>query len=58
MLQLYVVIDEPHLLTWLEGRQPDVGASIAPKRIAQRAVAATAHFPLYCEVELVEVVCA
>lgn len=53
-LQLHLILHQPNLLPHLESRQPHIRTSIAPKRIPQRAIPATAYLPLYREVHLGE----
>ena len=53
--QLHIIIHQPDLLARLERRQADVRASITAERIAQRAVAARAHFALHRKVHFRQV---
>ena len=53
--QLHVIIHQPDLLARLKRRQANVRTAIAAERIAQRAVAARAHFTLHCEVHFRQV---
>lgn len=56
LLQLDIVIEDPHLLAGLEGRETDVGAPVAAEGVAEGAVAAGAYFSLDGEVDFGEVV--
>lgn len=55
-LQLDIVVEQTHLLTWLEGRQADVGTAIASEGVTQCAVSAAANLSLDGEVDLGEIV--
>lgn len=57
-LQLYIVVQQAHLLARLECWQPDVRTPVASECVAQGAVAAAANLPLDSEVDLGQVVCA
>ena len=54
--QLNVIVNQPHLLARLKGREANVRAAIATERIAQRAVATGAYFSLNGKVDFGEVV--
>ena len=54
-LQLHIIIHQPDLLARLKRRQANVRASIAAERIAQRTIAARAHFALHSKVHFRQV---
>ena len=55
-LQLYIVVQQPHLLAGLEGGQSDIRTPIATERISQSAVATRPNLALDREIKLVQIV--
>lgn len=55
-LQLHLIVQQPHLLSRLERRQPNIRTPIAPEGIAEGAIPATAHLPLHREIHLGQIV--
>lgn len=51
-----IIIEDPHLLAGLEGREANVRAPVAPEGVAEGAVAAGADFSLDRKVDFGEVV--
>jgi hypothetical protein len=54
--QLNVIVNQPHLLARLKGREANVRAAVAAERIAQRAVTAGTYFSLNGKVDFGQVV--
>lgn len=50
--QLNLIVDQSNLFARLEGGQTDIGTSITPKCIPQRAITTTSDFPLHSEIYL------
>lgn len=55
LLQLNFVIEQPDLLTRLEGRQSNVRTTITAERVSQRAVTTAADLALDSKVNLCQV---
>lgn len=55
-LQLHIIIQQHHLLTRLERRQPNIRTPITSERIPQTTVSTTTDLPGHCKVDFGQVV--